>query len=98
MNSPLERREIRLRGLLPRVPGATKATRILTVDSSVARWDRWFGWFTRRSFGMTIRGVQAVEAPRRLRGFPLFQRRLQPLTQPGNRHDPEGEQNAVGLT
>ena len=38
MNSPLERREIRLRGLLPRVPGASIGSRAGgELDSSVAR-------------------------------------------------------------
>jgi hypothetical protein len=38
MNSPLENRKIRLRGLRPRRPGATAELQIWMVDSSVAPW------------------------------------------------------------
>ena len=77
MNSPLENREIRLRGLWPPVRSAGTATRIPTVDSSVAPGIRMRAGAARRSLGMTLRGA-GCEAPRSLRGFPLFQPRVYP--------------------
>ena len=78
MDSPREMRETRLRGLWPRVPGATTNHEQQRVESSVAR-GRWGigqgGAALPRNDSV---GRADAEAPRRLRGFPLFQPRVHP--------------------